>query len=70
MAVITSLAALPAAASAAPKTAFVTDRGNSTADQYTIGTDGTLSFSGSASAGSEPWMQAVTPNGKYLYVAN
>lgn len=65
-----ALGALPGAAAAAPKTAFVTDEGSSMTDQYIIGADGTLSFNASVPAGSEPWMQAVTPNGKYLYVAN
>jgi DNA-binding beta-propeller fold protein YncE len=60
----------PAVAQAAPNAAFVTDEGNSSVDQYAFGTNNTLTANGSAAAGSEPWMQAITPNGKYLYAAN
>lgn len=70
LAVAVSLFLLPAIATAAPTTAFVTDQQNSSLDQFTIGTGGLLSFNSSAPAGSEPWMQAVTPNGKYAYVAD
>jgi DNA-binding beta-propeller fold protein YncE len=59
----------PVAAQAAPGSAYVAD-GAGSVGHYTIGTGGNLSFSNSATAGSEPWMQAITPNGKYLYLAN
>ncbi len=62
--------ALPAAAAAAPDHAYVTDSGGPSVDEYGIGTGGVLSFGASTPAGNEPWMQAITPNGKYLYAAN
>ncbi len=61
---------VPAAASAAPKDAFVSDDGASSVFQLTISADQTLSFSGSTSSGSGPMYEAVTPNGKFLYVAD
>jgi len=64
------LAAAPAAASAAPRGAFVTDYDATSVYQLTINADQMLSFNGSASAGSGPMYEAVTPNGKYLYVAD
>jgi DNA-binding beta-propeller fold protein YncE len=60
----------PATASAAPKDAFVADYGSNTMAQYTFSTGNSLTPNGSAPAGSVPWNQAITPNGKYLYVAN
>ncbi len=65
-AVAVSVAA-PAVASAHPKGAYVTDLNGTQIDQFTIGTNLTLSFNGSASSDSGPAYVAVTPNGKYLY---
>lgn len=62
--------AVPAIAQAAPNSAYVAEYGAQTADHYLIGAGGDLSFSNSQPAGQEAWMQAITPNGKYLYVAN
>lgn len=67
---VAALAALPATAAAAPNGAFASDYGNGAISQFTFGTGDTLSANGSVSAGSEPWFESVTPNGKYLYVAN
>lgn len=61
---------LPTSAVAAPKSAFVTNYKAATLSQFTFGTGQTLSPNGTVSSGSEPWFEAVTPDGKYLYAAD
>ncbi len=65
------LIALPAAASALPKDAFVGEFGQQMMLPFTLGSGDTLSPNGSGVASGEgPRLQAVTPNGKNLYVVN
>jgi len=62
---------LPAAASAMPKDAFVSDFGYDLMLPFTLGSGDTLSPNGTgAPSGVGPRLEAVTPNGKYLYVVN
>jgi DNA-binding beta-propeller fold protein YncE len=64
------LAAAPAAASAAPKGAFVSDQGTSQIYQLTISASQMLSYNGSVTGADGPADEAVTPNGRYLYVSD
>ena len=60
------------AARAAPGTAYVSSYASSGAvGQFGIGPGGELTSAGFAATGAaDPWFEAVTPNGRYLYATN
>jgi 6-phosphogluconolactonase (cycloisomerase 2 family) len=59
-------------AEAAPTEAYVTSYASSGAvKKFATGSGGELATDGSAGTGAaDPWYEAITPNGRYLYVTN
>jgi 6-phosphogluconolactonase (cycloisomerase 2 family) len=67
-----TLLAIATPAAAAPKELYATDYVASGAvAEFTFGAGGELAANGSATGtGNDPWYEAATPNGRYLYVVN
>lgn len=63
---------LPALAGAAPTGLFEGNYASSgnTISEYTIGSGNLLTPAGTVATGSESWLLAASPNGKYLYGSN